>query len=204
MFIFSKFILILNKLLLILFILAKISLSYADQLKIEKIKINGAKRISDSFILNFIPEYPNTRFNNEVLNKFTKDLYNSGMFNKVSLNINNDTLFINVEEYPIINEVSFSGNDLLDNEILKKIISINSRDILNKNILIDSIEKIKLEYQKIGRYLAEVNVRKIDKGEGRVNLNFEINEGALLVVKNINFIGNKSFSDNELRSKISC
>ena len=203
MFIFSKFILILNKLLLILFILAKISLSYADQLKIEKIKINGAKRISDSFILNFIPEYPNTRFNNEVLNKFTKDLYNSGMFNKVSLNINNDTLFINVEEYPIINEVSFSGNDLLDNEILKKIISINSRDILNKNILIDSIEKIKLEYQKIGRYLAEVNVRKIDKGEGRVNLNFEINEGALLVVKNINFIGNKSFSDNELRSKIS-
>ena len=203
MFIFSKFILILNKLLLILFILAKISLSYADQLKIEKIKINGAKRISDSFILNFIPEYPNTRFNNEILNKFTKDLYNSGMFNKVSLNINNDTLFINVEEYPIINEVSFSGNDLLDNEILKKIISINSRDILNKNILIDSIEKIKLEYQKIGRYLAEVNVRKIDKGEGRVNLNFEINEGALLVVKNINFIGNKSFSDNELRSKIS-
>ena len=203
MFIFSKFILILNKLLLILFILAKISLSYADQLKIEKIKINGAKRISDSFILNFIPEYPNTRFNNEVLNKFTKDLYNSGMFNKVSLNINNDTLIINVEEYPIINEVSFSGNDLLDNEILKKIISINSRDILNKNILIDSIEKIKLEYQKIGRYLAEVNVRKIDKGEGRVNLNFEINEGALLVVKNINFIGNKSFSDNELRSKIS-
>ena len=37
----------------------------------------------------------------------------------------------------------------------------------------------------------------------KANLNFEINEGALLVVKNINFIGNKNFSDNELRSKIS-
>ena len=73
MFIFSKFFLLFNKLLLILFILANLSLSYAEQLKIEKIKINGAKRTSDSFILNFLPEYPNTIFNNDVLNEFTKD-----------------------------------------------------------------------------------------------------------------------------------
>ena len=125
------------------------------------------------------------------------------MFNKVNLKVNNNTLIINVEEYPIINEVSFSGNDLLDNETLSNIISITSRDIFNKNDLSDSINKIKVEYQKIGRYLAQVNVKKIELGEGRVNLNFEINEGALLVVKNINFIGNKNFSDSELRSKIS-
>ena len=203
MFNLSKFFLLLNKCLLILFILAKLSLSYADELRIEKVKINGTKRLSNSFILNFLPEYPNTKFNNEVLNKFTKDLYNSGMFNKISLKVDNYTLLINVEEYPIINEVFFSGNDLLDDETLSNIISVNSRDIFNKNDLSDSIEKIKVEYQKIGRYLAEVNVKKIEIGEGRVNLNFQINEGALLVVKNINFIGNKKFSDNELRSKIS-
>ena len=125
------------------------------------------------------------------------------MFNKISLKVDNYTLLINVEEYPIINEIFFSGNDLLDDETLSNIISVNSRDIFNKNDLSDSIEKIKVEYQKIGRYLAEVNVKKIEIGEGRVNLNFQINEGALLVVKNINFIGNKNFSDNELRSKIS-
>ena len=203
MFNFLKFFLLLNKCLLILFILAKLSLSYADELRIEKVKINGTKRLSDSFILNFLPEYPNTKFNNEVLNKFTKDLYNSGMFNKISLKVDNYTLLINVEEYPIINEVFFSGNDLLDDETLSNIISVNSRDIYNKIDLSDSIEKIKVEYQKIGRYLAEVNIKKIEIGEGRVNLNFQINEGALLVVKNINFIGNKKFSDNELRSKIS-
>ena len=71
---FSKFFLFLIKFLLILIILAKLSLSYADQLRIEKVKINGAKRLSESFILNFLPEYPNTNFNNEVLNKFTKDI----------------------------------------------------------------------------------------------------------------------------------
>ena len=82
---------------------------------------------------------------------------------------------------------------MLDDETLNNIISVNSRDIYNKTDLSDSIEKIKVEYQKIGRYLAEVNVKKIEIGEGRLNLNFMINEGALLVVKNINFIGNKNF-----------
>ena len=203
MFNLLKFFLLLNKFLLILLILAKLSLSYADELRIEKVQINGTKRLSNSFILNFLPEYPNTKFTNEVLNNFTKDLYNTGMFNKISLKVNNYTLLINVEEYPIINEVFFSGNDLLEDETLSNIISVNSRDIYNKIDLSDSIEKIKEEYQKIGRYLAEVTVKKIEIGEGRVNLNFQINEGALLVVKNINFIGNKKFSDNELRSKIS-
>ena len=200
---FSKFFLLLIKFLLILTILAKFSLSYADQLRIEKVKINGAKRLSESFILNFLPEYPNTNFNNEVLNKFTKDMYNTGMFDKVSVKVDNYILLINVVEYPIINEISFTGNDLLDNETLSNLISINSRDIFNKNNLSDAIKTIKVEYQKIGRYLAQVNVKKIEIGEGRVNINFEIDEGALLVVKNINFIGNKNFSDSELKSKIS-
>ncbi len=203
MFDFLKFFLLLHKFLLILIFLAKFSLSYADQLRIEKVKINGAQRLSESFILNFLPEYPNTNFNNELLNTFTKDLFNTGMFDKVNLKVSNYTLIINVVEYPIINEISFTGNDLLDNETLSNIILISSRDIFNKNDLSDSIDKIKVEYQKIGRYLAQVNIKKIDIGEGRVNLNFEINEGALLVVKNINFIGNKNFSDSELRSQIS-
>ena len=100
---YLKIFLYLIKFILILFISAKLSLSFADELRIDKVKISGAQRLSNSYILNFFPEYPNTDFNNEVLNKFTKDLYNSGMFNKVNLKVNKNTLIIDVEEYPIIN-----------------------------------------------------------------------------------------------------
>ena len=134
---YLKILLYLNKFFLVFFVSAKLSLSFADELRIDKVKINGAQRLSNSYILNFFPEYPYTEFNNEILNRFTKDLYNSGMFNKVNLKVNNNTLIINVEEYPIINEVSFSGNDLLDNETLSKIISITSRDVFNKNNCIE-------------------------------------------------------------------
>ena len=158
---------------LILFILAKISVSFADQLNIKKIVVNGEKRISESFILNFLPNYPDTEFDTDVLNNFTKDLYNSGMFSNITLKINDTTLEINVKEYPVINEIIFTGNDLIDEEILSEIISVKTRDVLNENNLNDSIDNIRVEYQKIGRYLAEVIIKKTDISEGRVNLNFE-------------------------------
>ncbi len=180
-----------------------ISFSYADTLTIKKIIVSGEKRLSKSFILNFLPTYPNTKFNDEVLNQFTKDLYNTGLFSEVNLEIKKDILQIIVNEYPIINEVSFSGNDLLDNEQLNDIAMISPRDTLNLDKINEAVDKIRTEYQKIGRYLAEVKPQKVKLGEGRVNLNFVINEGSLLTVKNINFVGNQNFSNNELKSIIS-
>ena len=194
----------LKKLIAILLIfIINFSFSYADPLTIKKIIVSGEKRLSKSFILNFLPTYPNTKFNDEVLNQFTKDLYNTGLFSDVSLEIKKDILQINVSEFPIINEVSFSGNDLLDNEQLNDIVMISPRDTLNLDKINEAVDKIRTEYQKIGRYLAEVKPQKVKLGEGRVNLNFVIKEGSLLTVKNINFVGNKNFSNNELKSIIS-
>ena len=194
----------LKKLIAILLIfIINFSFSYADPLTIKKIIVSGEKRLSKSFILNFLPTYPNTKFNDEVLNQFTKDLYNTGLFSDVNLEVKKDILQIIVSEYPIINEVYFTGNDLLDNEQLNDIVMISPRDTLNLDKINEAVDKIRTEYQKIGRYLAEVKPQKVKLGEGRVNLNFVINEGSLLTVKNINFVGNQNFSNNELKSIIS-
>ena len=108
MLIIFKKITFLIKCFLIYFILANISVSFADQLNIKKIVVNGEKRMSESFILNFLPNYPDTEFDSDVLNNFTKDLYNSGMFSNITLKINDTTLEVNVKEYPVINEISFT------------------------------------------------------------------------------------------------
>ena len=81
----------LKKLIAILLIfIINFSFSYADPLTIKKIIVSGEKRLSKSFILNFLPTYPNTKFNDEVLNQFTKDLYNTGLFSDVNLEIKKD------------------------------------------------------------------------------------------------------------------
>ena len=174
-----------------------------NNLKINKIIINGEKRLSESFILKFLPNYPDTKFSNEVLNNFTKDLYKTEFFEKINIEIKDEVLVVTLKEFPIVNEISFLGNDLIENDQLLEIISIKPRDIFNNENLNIAAERIKSEYQKIGRYLAEIKIQKMDLNDGRVNLNFEINEGSLLVVKNINFSGNDVFSNSELKSNIS-
>ena len=52
-----------------------ITIAQENNLKINKIIINGEKRLSESFILKYLPDYPDTKFSNEILNNFTKNLY---------------------------------------------------------------------------------------------------------------------------------
>ena len=196
-----KFSLILNFFLSLVFF-SFITVAQENNLKINKIIINGEKRLSESFILNYLPNYPDTKFSNEVLNNFTKDLYKTELFENINIEIKDDVLVVTLKEFPIVNEISFIGNDIIENDQLLEIISIKPRDIFNNENLNIAAEQIKTEYQKIGRYLAEIKINKMDLNEGRVNLNFEINEGSLLVVKNINFSGNKVFSNSELKSII--
>ena len=195
-FIIIKFIFLIN-------ILIPLANAQSNNYDIKKVVVNGERRLSESFILNYLPNYPDTTFSDEILNEFTKNLYKTGYFSLVKFNIKGDNLIIDVEEFPLINQITFSGNDLIEKDQLEKVISIKTRDVFSVDNLDQAVDEIRTEYQRIGRYLAEIKVKKNELSEGRVDIHFDINEEKLLVVKNINFIGNKNFTDRELRSKIS-
>ena len=196
-----KIIFLLKTLITIFFIIFS-KLSYSNEYNVNKIIIEGEKRFSEALILKYLPTIENDIVNDDFLNTVTKNLYQTGFFLDVQVEINDNTIVIKVEEYPIVNQISFIGNDLLDNDQLVSIVNIKSRDTFNKQSIDNSIENIRTAYQKIGRYLAQIDIKKNILSDGRVDLIFEIKEGSLLLVKNINFIGNKIFSDNDLKLAI--
>ena len=57
-------------------------------------------------------------------------------------------------------------------------------------------------YRRQGRFAASVEPKIVELDSNRVNLVFEISEGQATKVKGINFIGNKAFSDQQLRDII--
>ena len=152
--IFIKFFILLN-------FISPLSFAQNNELKINKIIVYGEKRLSKSFILNYLPNYPNTKFTSEVLNDFTKNLYKTEFFSNVKVEVKNDSLVIILEEFPIVNEITFTGNDLIENDQLLEIISIKPRDVFNNENINNAVERIRIEYQKIGRYLAEINIKKM-------------------------------------------
>ena len=177
--------------------------SYAKDFLIDKIIINGEKRLSESFLLKYVPKFKNGKVNDDILNQITKNLYQTGYFSDVKVIINQNKLEITVDEFPIVNEILFSGNDILDEKTLLSTTNIKTRDTFNKQSINEAIENIRVQYQNVGRYLSTVNVKKVILPEGRVNLIFEIKEGPLLYVEKINFTGNKFYSDQDLKQIIS-
>ena len=90
-FIIIKFIFLIN-------ILISFANAQSNNYDIKKVVVNGERRLSESFILNFFPNYPDTIFSDEILNEFTKNLYKTGYFSLVNFNIKGDNLIIDVED----------------------------------------------------------------------------------------------------------
>ena len=106
-------ILILIKLFILLNFISPLSFAQNDELKIDKIIVNGEKRLSESFILNYLPNYPNTRFTNEVLDELIKNLYKTEFFSNIKLDVQGKILVINLEEFPISNQITFDSNNMV-------------------------------------------------------------------------------------------
>ncbi|MFX8976520.1 POTRA domain-containing protein, partial [Acinetobacter baumannii] len=65
------------------------------------------------------------------------------------------------------------------------------------------LQRVLTVYRRSGRFAATVEPKVIQLPENRVDLVFEINEGATTGINTIRFIGNKKFSDGTLRDAIS-
>ena len=79
--------------------------------KITKIEITGNDRISDQTIIMFSKIEKNKNINDIDLNQIIKNLYDTNYFNNISVSINDnkDTLFIKVDENPIVGEINLNG-----------------------------------------------------------------------------------------------
>ena len=76
---------------------------------IKEIKIDGNQRVSSETVKVFSGVKKNSDLNEYELNDILKKLYSTNYFKNVSINIDNNILYIFVEENPIIQTLLFEG-----------------------------------------------------------------------------------------------
>jgi outer membrane protein insertion porin family len=170
---------------------------------LNKIIINGNDRISDESVKLFIPVNIDDQIDNVKLNQILKDLYDTNFFKDISINFNNQILYIDVTENPIIQNISFKGiksNRILD--ILKQETSIRTRSSFNESLL--KKEKLLIEniLKNLGYYDSNLDILIEDTKNNLINITYEIDLGEKSKIKKITFIGNKIFKDKKLRNVI--
>ena len=76
---------------------------------LQKFEISGNKRISDQTIIIFSEIKINEEVTKSKLDEVIKKLYKTNFFKNINLSFENQTLFLKVEENPIIENLQITG-----------------------------------------------------------------------------------------------
>ena len=170
---------------------------------INSVVINGNKRVSDETIkiyggINDIQKYSENN-----ANIILKNLYETDFFENVKISFKNDTLIIDLKEYPIVNQLIIVGEKTkkFENEI-KRLINSKSKKSLIKSNLVKDISIIKNLYASLGYNFSKIEskLKKID--DENYDLLFIIERGEKTKISKISFLGNSNVKSKRLKDII--
>ncbi len=176
--------------------------STAHSQTISRIVVEGNQRVETETVLSYMQVSPGDPFDSEKIDESVKALFRTGLFSDVQMFKDGSQLLVRVEENPMINRVNFEGNSEVKDKDLAKEVELRERTVFTRSKVQSDVQRIVALYRRTGYYSVKVSPKVIRLPQKRVDLVYEITEGAETTVKSIDFVGNTSFSDSELKSVI--
>lgn len=177
--------------------------AYAQGASIRAINVEGNKRVEPETVRSYLQFSVGSPYDPAKVDGSIKALFGTGLFSDVRIDRSGADVIVTVVENPVINQIAFEGNSEVDTETLRNEVQLKPRSVFTRARVQADVQRVLDVYRRQGRYAATVEPKIIELEQERVNLVFEINEGAATKVKGIHFVGNKAFNDNQLRDVIS-
>lgn len=167
--------------------------------RVREVVVQGTQRIEAETVRSYMSIAEGDPFDPDRIDKSLKSLFATGLFADVALRREGDTLVVRVVENPIINRIAFEGNNRIKSDVLQQEVTLRPRQVFTRTKVQNDVKRILDLYRRQGRFAATVEPKVIQLEQNRVDLVFEIDEGASTYVSRINFVGNKQYSDSNLR-----
>ena len=169
---------------------------------IDSIRVEGNQRVESRTVISYLGLTTGSTFNQNDIDTSLKNLYATGFFADIKLLRADHTLVVRVVENPVINQVVFEGNQRLETADLEKELELKARSVFSQEKVQADVKRILDIYRRSGRYNTTVQPKTIKQDQNRVDLVYEVTEGATAHVEKITFIGNKKFDGDDLRRAI--
>lgn len=170
---------------------------------VRRIDVRGNERIEPSTVISYLPIQVGETIDPARIDLALKALFRTDLFADVKIDLQSDgTLVITVEENPIINRVLFEGNKSMKEDKLRDEVSVRPRGIFTRSRVQTDVARIVELYRRSGRISANVTPQIVQLPQKRVDLIFKIDEGPKSGILRVNFLGNKAYSDNDLRDVV--
>lgn len=169
---------------------------------VREIRVEGNQRVEAETVRSYMTVKEGMAATAADIDRALKALFATGLFADVAIRRVGPDLVVTVVENPIINRVAFEGNYRIDDDDLQQETELRPRAVFTRARVQSDLQRILELYRRKGHFAAAVEPKIIQLPQNRVDLVYEITEGPQTGVASIKFIGNKAFSDSELRSEI--
>ena len=170
---------------------------------ITAIDVEGNQRIERETVITYMTTREGDAYDGAKVDESLKRLFATGLFADINIHFDSGKLVVTVVENPIINRVAYEGLSAIKEEDLANEVQLKPRTIYTRAKVQADVSRIIELYRRGGRFAATVEPKVIRLPQNRIDLVFEINEGAKTKIDSISFLGNKNFSDGDLREIIS-
>ncbi|MFV0295163.1 MAG: outer membrane protein assembly factor BamA [Hyphomicrobiaceae bacterium] len=178
------------------------SSALAQSGRISAIQVTGNKRVEPETVRSYLRFSVGDSYSAENASESIRALFATGLFADVSIQPSGSVVVVHVVENPIVHQVAFEGNSEVEDSTLSSEVQLKPRSVYTRAKVQSDVQRILDVYRRQGRFSATVEPKLIEIGENRVNVVFEINEGGSTKVKSIQFIGNRAFTNSQLRDVI--
>jgi len=174
----------------------------AQDSRIRDIRVVGNRRVEPETVRSYMRVSVGDAYDAGKVDQSLRALFQTGLFADVRIDREGSALVVTVVENPVINQIAFEGNYEVEKKTLEAEVQLKPRAVYTRAKVQADVQRILDVYRRQGRFAATVEPKIIELEQSRVNLVFEINEGGATKVKNIQFIGNRAFSDSQLKDII--
>ncbi|MGF6761005.1 outer membrane protein insertion porin family [Paraburkholderia sp. GAS33] len=172
---------------------------------VRDIRLEGLKRVEPNTVFSYLSIKQGDTFTDDKASAAIRALYATGFFNDVRISAEDDVVVVQVEERPAIGTIDFSGLHEFDKDNLNKALSsvgLSLGRYYDKSLVDRAEQELKRQYLTRGFYAAEVTTTVTPIDRDRVGLLFSVIEGPSAKIRQVNFIGNKVFSDGTLHDEM--
>ena len=173
----------------------------ADAFTVRDIRLEGLQRITAGTVFNYLPVKVGDTLDDTRTAEVVRTLFKTGFFRDVRIERDGETLVVSVVERPSIGSIEFTGNkDLKTEDLLAALEQAGFAEgrVFNRSILDQVEQELHRTYFAAGKYGARITSTVTPLERNRVGVGFDISEGVVAKIRQINIVGNATFDDDAL------
>lgn len=187
-------------------VVAQVRASAMSQDTIASIDVEGTRVLDKDVVLIRLGINKGDDYSPKAINNEIKTIYDLGYFDDVAADVTDVTggkrVVFKVTEKPRIQSLGVRGSEVLDEDDIVEIVSSKTGAVLNPKVLRTDMATIRAYYKNKGYYKTKVSY-EIEGGEnGQAKLNFIIEEGKKLYIKEIVFDGAEQIDPDDLKDEL--